>query len=231
MNFSSLKRFLCHFTLSASAQKKNEAESAQIIQLCKNGTEFNKQGDFKAAQLTYNDAINKAKSLSSDNDHLLALCYELYGDNYYEWRVWGAGSTLNYADAKKYYVEAARIWYAAKGGNGPEVRRIYNKIGACWYKLENDEDASKWFNDALTVHESTISGSLNHISLTYRVLFVIYLDIVNYFYSERDYNITKFYLEELLALEKLINGTLTDIYEKLQHQLELLEKERLQDQI
>ena len=220
--------FMGFFSSSASAEPQNEAD-AQIIQLCEKGLEYNKQGDFKAAQLTYNDAIKKAKSLSSGNEHLLALCYELYGDNYYEWKVWGSGSTLNYADAKTYYVEAARIWHTTKGENCPEVRRIYNKIAACWLNLENDGSASKWINDALAVRESTISGSTKHLSLTYRMLFITYLDVIEYFYSEKDYDNTKFYLEELLALEKLVKGTTTDNYRQLQHQLDLLEKEKSRD--
>lgn len=236
MKISSLLKFLSFFTLTttnsqvANAQKANEGvvspDTTQIMQLCVNGVEYYKRGEFKTAQLTYNEAINKAKALSSSKERFLALCYELYGDNYFDWRVWGPESTLNYADAKTYYTEAARNWIAFNGENCPEVIRIYNKIGACWLLLENNENAAKWFKNALTTHKSAIVGNPKHLALTYISLFSIYLNIVDYFYKARDYTNTKFYLDELLCLEELVNGDSTDIYAKLLHQLDLLEKER-----
>lgn len=236
MKISSLMKLLSFFTLTttnsqaANAQKANEGvvspDTTQIMQLCVNGVEYYKRGEFKTAQLTYNEAINKAKALSSSKERYLALCYELYGDNYFDWRVWGPESTLNYADAKTYYAEAVRNWIAINGENCPEVIRIYNKIGACWLLLENNENAAKWFKNALTTHKSAIVGNPKHLALTYISLFSIYLNIVDYFYKARDYTNTKFYLDELLCLEELVNGDSTDIYAKLLHQLDLLEKER-----
>ena len=223
--------FLSLFALTtANAQTANEGETvsdtAQIMQLCESGVGYLNRGDYKSAQLTHNNAINKAKALGSDKERFLAICYELYGDNYYFWRVWGLESTLNYADAKTYYVEAARNSIATHGENSPEVIRIYNKIGACWLLLENDENAAKWFKKALTTHKSAIVGNPKLLGLTYDSLFSTYLEIVGYFYSVKDYNNTKFYLEELLCLEELINGDSTDIYVKLRRQLDLLEKEK-----
>lgn len=225
MKINSLAKCLCLFTLSTNAKTQNEADTLQIIQLCEKGVEHNKHGEYKAAQLTYNDAISKVKDLGDDKECYLALCYELYGDNYYFWRVWGPESSLNYADAKKYYVEAARIWASAKGENCPEVTRLSNKIGACWFRLENNENAAIWFNKALATKKNIIDGNPKHLALTYANLTFAYLDIVKYFYSVNDYNNTKCYLEELVALEKLINGNTTEKYRLLQHQLDLLEKE------
>lgn len=224
-------KLLSFFALTtANAQTVHEVETvsdtAQIIQLCESGVGYLNSGEYENAQLTYNNAINKAKALGSDKERFLALCYELYGDNYYFWRVWGAESRLNYGDAKTYYVLAARNCIATHGDNSPELIRIYNKIGACWLLLENNENAAKWFQKALATHKSAIAGNPKHLGLTYNSLFSTYLDIVGYFYSVQDYNNTKFYLEELLCLEELVNGDSTYIYKKLQHQLILLEKER-----
>lgn len=110
-----------------------------------------KYGDYATAQKYYNRAIQKAKELYGDKNQYLAICYQLYGDNYYEWKAWGENSALNYADAKTYYQQAGHFWYSLYGENNNYTARIYNKMGLCWYRLENEKNAMECFQKALKV--------------------------------------------------------------------------------
>lgn len=115
------------------------------------GEYMHKYGDYATAQKYYNRAIHKAKELYGDKNLYLAICYQLYGDNYYAWKVWGENSVLNYAEAKTYYLRAGHFWYSLFGENNNYTAQIYNKIGMCWYMLENEKNAKECFQKAWEV--------------------------------------------------------------------------------
>lgn len=124
------------------------AEDDSIRQCYEAGQELHKQGKYKDAQSEYNRAIEMAKAHYGESNKYIAICYELYGDNYFAWRAWGPDSTLNYADAKTYYNYALQYWISTLGNNSTVASRLHNKIGACWWKLENDAEAAKKYEQA-----------------------------------------------------------------------------------
>lgn len=113
------------------------------------GKYMHKYGDYKTAQGFYNRAIKAAEELYGEKNQLLARCYELYGDNYFVWRVWGEDNVLNYADAKNYYQRGGHFWYTLYGEGNNHVARIYYKMAACWYKLENKTNAKTCIDKAI----------------------------------------------------------------------------------
>ena len=117
------------------------------------GQYMHKYGDYRTAQTFYNRAITKAKELYSEKNQYLALCYELYGDNYYVWRVWGEESVMNYADAKNYYQQAGHYWYTLYGETNEHTASIYYKMAVCWMKLDNETNALKALEKMLEVEK------------------------------------------------------------------------------
>lgn len=150
-------------TSPAQAPDTGKQDADSIRTWYEKGEQLHKQGDYQAAQTEYNRAIEKAKELYGEENEHLAVCYELYGDNYFEWKVWGASSGLNYADAKTYYNLSLRCWVSLSGENSHDASRLHNKIGACWLNLENEEEASKKFEQALASIQS--SGKENPLLL------------------------------------------------------------------
>ena len=114
------------------------------------GKYMHKYGDYKTAQKFYNRAI-KAAEVYGEKNQLLAHCYELYGDNYCDWRMWGENSVMNYADAKNYYQRGGHFWYSLYGEANNHVARVYYKMAACWYKLENKTNAKSCLDKAIEV--------------------------------------------------------------------------------
>jgi len=131
-------------------EKTVELNEDSIRKFYEAGQQLHNQGNYQAAQIQYNHAIETAKELFGDNNKYLAICYELYGDNYFAWRVWGDSSVLNYADAKTYYNLSLRCWISVSGENSLDASRLHNKIGNCWWNLENAEEATKKYEQALT---------------------------------------------------------------------------------
>lgn len=131
------------------AKSAARAGEESIRQWYEAGQKLHRGGNYQAAQAEYNRAIEMAKELFGEENKYLAICYELYGDNYFAWRAWGPDSAMNYADAKTYYSLSLRCWISILGENSQPACRLHNKIGACWRKLENDAEAAKKFEQAM----------------------------------------------------------------------------------
>ena len=145
-------------------EKDGGGQDADIIRAWyEKGEQLHNRGDYQAAQIEYNRAIEKAKEVYGDNNRFLAICSELYGDNYFAWKVWGDASALNYADAKTYYNLSLRCWIPLSGENSHDASRLHNKIGACWFNLENDVEATKKYEQALAALQN--SGEENPVLL------------------------------------------------------------------
>lgn len=119
------------------------------------GKYMHKYRDYKTAQAFYNRAIKAAEELYGEKNQYLARCYELYGDNYFVWRVWGEDSVMNYADAKNYYQRGGHFWYSLYGEANNHVARVYFKMAACWFKLENNTNAKACLEKAIETLQNT----------------------------------------------------------------------------
>ncbi len=224
------------------------------------GDYMHRYGDYATAQQYYNRAIYKALELYGEKNQHLAICYQLYGDNYFVWKVWGENSVLNYAEAKTYYQRAGHFWYSLYGENNNYTAQIYNKIGMCWYKLENDKNAKECFLKALEVlktipdaepvlmadtyvnlvqiasEENDKKATLDYLNeaLKYQRMATgemsqevaqVYLKLVAYYYAVNDYEKTMELLHRILAIEKYLFGESSELYLKVQRQIDLLKKE------
>ena len=201
-----------------SLVKRAALDSLQVRWIYETGEYMHKYGDFRSAQAYYNKAIHIAKERYGDKNQYLAICYELYGENYFDWRMWGEESNLNYADAKTYYQYAGHFWYSLYGEYNNELAQIYLKMGLCWLKLDNLPSAKKFWDKALETLQNTEKPDQN-------LFFSVYLKMVEYFYSERNYTETMAYLQKLLSLEKEMHGDSSEAYQTILEQIDMLKKE------
>ena len=66
---------------------RSELDPDNVRWLYETGQFFFNYKGHKVAQSFYNRAIEKAKELYGEKNQWLAICYEAYGDNYFEWNV------------------------------------------------------------------------------------------------------------------------------------------------
>ena len=180
------------------------------------GDYMHKYGDYATAQKFYNRAIHKAQELYGDKNQYLAICYQLYGDNYYTWRVWGENSVLNYADAKTYYRQAGHYWYSLLGENNNQTALIYNKMGSCWFKLDNLPNAAECFSKALEVLLAISDADRGLLASTYGNLAVVAINNGEWTKA------LEWYTKDMEYLESL--GVRGELYQYVQNQIELLKK-------
>lgn len=144
--------------------------------------------------------------------------------------------------------------------NNNYTAQIYNKIGMCWYKLENDKNAKECFLKALEVlktipdaepvlmadtyvnlvqiasEENDKKATLDYLNeaLKYQRMATgemsqevaqVYLKLVAYYYAVNDYEKTMELLHRILAIEKYLFGESSELYLKVQRQIDLLKKE------
>lgn len=189
------------------------------------GEYFHKYGDYSTAQKFYNRAIHKARELYGDKNQYLAHCYQLYGDNYMMWRVWGEDSKLNYADAKTYYQQAGHYWYSLLGESNRHTALIYNKMSHCWLELDNAEAARKCLDKAVGILEGHPDGDARLLAQTYENLVYVYLKLIEGHYAAGRYDACMELLQKSLAIEKQLHGEEGEVYLLLLHQIDLLKEE------
>ena len=183
------------------------------------GEYMHKYGDYLTAQTYYNKAIYKAKELYGENNQYLAICYELYGDNYFDWKAWGDKIDLNFADAKAYYQLSGHAWNLLFDEFNNNSARINLKMGRCWVRLDNPLSAKKCWDMSLSTLQNTPDADRN-------LLASVYLKMIEYFYSIGNYSETMSFLQKLLALEKEMYGENSESYQTVLKQIELLKKEQ-----
>ena len=202
-----------------------EPDTMNVRWLYETGEYFHKYGDYSTAQKYYNQAIQRARELYGDKNQYLAHCYQLYGDNYMKWKVWGEDSKLNYADAKTYYQRAGHYWYSLLGEKNNHTALIYNKMSACWLELDNAEAARKCLDKAVDILESIPDGDPHLLAQTYENLIFIYLKLIEGHHAAGHYDVCMELLQKSLVIEKQLHGEKSEVYLLLLHQIELLKKE------
>ncbi|MBR4783598.1 MAG: hypothetical protein IK023_06900 [Bacteroidaceae bacterium] len=218
------------FATTSAAQTGNQIDTTDVRSLYEAGSRLHDAGNYSMAQKFYFRAYNLAQKLPDDdpykNQHL-ALIYELYGDNYYTWKVWGENSVLNYANARIYYREAGHYWYLLYGKNNLYTARIFNKMASCWLQIENPDSAAVCIDEALLAIQNTpdINPQQQDYITLQEGLSRTCLDLVEHYYSVRNYPKTMDYLQKMLAVEKQLSGEDSDVYKLVLHQIDLLKQE------
>lgn len=176
------------------------------------GFYMHKYRDYRSAQTYYNRAISAAKPYGEKNQ-LLAMCYEAYGDNYCDWKVWGEESNLNYGDAKTYYVFARNYWFSLYGLNCNPMARIYIKLSNCWKGLENESMQKDYLDKALQTLDNTPDALLSLYAL-------VYWGYVGLYYPAGKYEETLLNLQKLLVVEKEMYGEESEYYKRIARYIE-----------
>lgn len=192
------------------------------------GRYFHYYKGYKVAQSFYNRAIKKAEELYGEKNQWLAMCYEAYGDNYFEWNVYfesGMGdenNTLHFADAKTYYQQAGHFWYTLLGEQSTHVAQIYEKMGKCWKHLENATNAIACYEKAYETYCAVYGENSRQVANTY-------LGLIAAYFEQKDYDQTMVLLQKLLSVEKALDGETSDIYQKVLHQIDILKRVMAQE--
>ena len=181
------------------------------------GEYMHKYRDYRSAQTYYNRAIEPAKELYGEKNELLATCYEAYGDNYRDWKVWGEESKMNFADAKTYYQIAGNYWVSLYGPVCKGAARIYYKMAICWKNLENDSSAEICLNKALQTLDSDPEKDLPLYAL-------VYFGYVGLYYPAGKYEESLQYLQKLLAVEKELYGEESEYYQRVVRYIDLVRR-------
>ncbi len=148
--------------------KKDEKDNKYTISLNNLGSVYRKCGDFKKAELLYEEAIDIQRKTSNGEDRDTALAANL-GNLAALYKTQGA-----YGKAKSLYEEALKINETVFGEDNPQTARSINNLGTVFEYLGEHADAESYYLKALDIRKRhllenhpEIASSLNNLAVLY----------------------------------------------------------------
>ena len=178
----------------------NEAKEAAITEEDKKGNKYtaslnnlgsvySKIGDFKEAELLYEEAIDIQRKISKGEERDTALSANL-GNLAALYKAQG-----DYGKAKSLYEEALKINETVFGEDNPETARSINNLGTVFEYLGEHADAESYYLKALDIRKRHLLENHPEIASSFNNLAVLYEK------TPKHRDVEPFYLHAIKILE------------------------------